>query len=128
MYPQTFRFTKDHEWVSVQDSTATFGITDYAQQQLGDVVFVQLPDIGARLKAGDVFGSIESVKAVNDLFAPVSGEVTEVNAALANSPEIVNKDPHATGWFLKLRMDQPADTSALMDAESYQKYTAELGA
>ncbi len=126
MNPVNYRYTKDHEWVSIQGPIATIGITDYGQEQLRDVVFVQLAKIGAQLKAGATFGSIESVKAVNDLFAPVSGEVTEINAALANSPEIVNKDPYEAGWFLKIRLSNPVETSGLMDAQSYEAYTKDL--
>lgn len=126
MYPQNYRYTKNHEWIAVEGSIVTLGITDYAQRQLGDVVFIGLPKVGAQLKAGEALGSIESVKSVNDLFSPVSGEVTEINAALADSPHLVNKDPLGAGWLLKLRADDPVEVSALMNAEVYEKYTEEL--
>ncbi|MGA9882478.1 MAG: glycine cleavage system protein GcvH [Candidatus Acidiferrales bacterium] len=126
MYPQNYRYTKNHEWIAVEGSIVTLGITDYAQRQLGDVVFIGLPKVGAQLKAGEALGSIESVKSVNDLFSPVSGEVTEINAALADSPDLVNKDPHGAAWFLKFRVSGSADISALMNADAYDKYTEEL--
>jgi len=126
MYPTDYRYTKDHQWVNVQGSTATIGVTAYAQEQLGDVIFVNLPKIGAALKIGEAYGEIESVKAVSDLYAPVSGEVAEVNTALADSPEIVNKDPHEAGWLVKIHFRDPQDISALMDASAYQQYTAEI--
>ncbi|MGH9739851.1 MAG: glycine cleavage system protein GcvH [Candidatus Acidiferrales bacterium] len=126
MYPQNYRYTKNHEWIAVEGSIGTVGITDYAQQQLGDVVFVELPKLGAQLKAGETFGSIESVKSVNDLFSPVPGEVTEINAALADSPDLVNKDPLGAGWLLKLRVDDPEEASALMKAAAYEKYIEQM--
>lgn len=122
MNPTDYHYAKDHEWVSLQGPIATIGITDYGQEQLGDVVFVQLPKIGAQLNIGEPFGSIESVKVVNDLLAPVSGEVAEINGALTNAPELVNKDPYRGAWFVKLRMSKPEEISALMNAESYQTY------
>lgn len=126
MCPQNYRYTRNHEWIAVEGSIGTVGITDYAQQQRGDVVFVELPKLGAQLKAGEAFGSIESVKAVNDLFSPVLGEVTEINAALADSPDLVNKDPLGAGWILKLRVDDPAEASTLMNADAYKKYIEEM--
>jgi len=126
MYPIDHRYTKDHQWVKVQGSTGTLGITDYAQKQLGDVIFVSLPKIGAELKTGEVYGLIESVKAVSDLCAPVSGEVIELNTDLAISPDLVNKDPYDRGWLVKIRLRDPQDVSALMDASAYQQYTAEV--
>jgi len=125
VYPANYRYTNDHEWIHVEGATGIIGITDYAQQQLGDVVFVELPKVGARLKAGESFGTIESVKAVSELLSPASGEVTEVNAALANAPEKVNKDPHSSAWLVKIRLTDPAQGSGLMDAASYEKYVAE---
>ena len=122
MYPTGYRYTKEHEWLSVEGPQATLGITDYAQQELGDVVFVQLPKVGAQVKAGGSFGSIESVKAVSDLFSPVSGEITEVNSALAEAPETINKDPHGTGWLAKIRLADPTEAASLMDAAAYQAY------
>jgi glycine cleavage system H protein len=125
MYPSDYRYTKDHEWVKAEGSTATIGITDYAQGELGDVVFVELPKVGAQLKAGQSFGSIESVKAVSDLFAPVSGEVTETNPSLHDAPEAVNKDPHGAAWLIKIRVADPKEIASLMDAAAYQAYVAE---
>jgi glycine cleavage system H protein len=107
-YPSDVKYTKDHEWIRLSGDTAEIGITDYAQQQLGDVVFVELPELGKTLGAGDVFGSIESVKAVSELFAPMSGEVTEVNPLLRDHPDAVNKDPHST-WIVKLRLSNPSE-------------------
>lgn len=126
MYPLDYRYTKNHLWIFLEGSTATIGITDYAQRQLGDIVFVQLPKVGAQLNAGGAFGSIESAKAVNDLFSPVAGEVSEINAVLSNAPELLNKDPHGTAWLLKVRVGNPGEISALMDAQSYETYTADL--
>ena len=118
-YPDDRKYTKDHEWIRMAGDTAEIGITDFAQQQLGDVVYVELPDTGTSLSAGAVFGSIESVKAVSELFAPVSGEVVEVNAGLQNHPENVNKDPHST-WMIKVRPSNAAEISALLDSAQYQ--------
>ena len=117
-YPSNLKYTKDHEWVEVAGERATVGITDYAQQQLGDVVFVELPDEGATLRQGESFGTIESVKAVSELYAPVSGQVVEVNAALKDHPEAVNSDPHAS-WMIRLKMIDPSETTALLDASQY---------
>jgi glycine cleavage system H protein len=125
MYPTNYRYTKEHEWLNVEGSQATIGITDYAQQELGDVVFVQLPKVGAQVKAGGSFGSIESVKAVSDLFSPVSGEITEINSALADAPEKINQDPHGAAWLAKLRLADPKEAASLMDAAAYQAYIAE---
>ena len=118
MYPSDLKYTKDHEWVRVQDGEAAVGITDYAQKQLGDVVFVELPEVGRSLKQGEAFGTIESVKAVSELFSPVSGEVTAVNGDLANHPEAVNAKPHET-WMIKLRPSSAGETDALLDASAY---------
>jgi len=122
MYPADLKYTKDHEWVRVSDSTAQVGITDYAQKQLGDVVYLELPDVGRSFKKGDVFGTIESVKSVSELYCPVSGEVTEVNSALAAKPELVNTDPHSA-WMIALKIADPNETSDLLDAASYEKLT-----
>jgi glycine cleavage system H protein len=122
MYPQNFYFTKDHEWVSVHGDTATIGITDFAQKQMGDVVFVELPEIGKILAVRQPLGTIESVKAVSEIFSPVSGEVTEVNAGLNSAPETINKDPHGAAWIVKLKMAKPADVQALMKAADYEKF------
>ena len=122
MYPADFRYTKDHEWIRVTGDTGTVGITDYAQNQLGDVVFLELPEVGRRLSAGEVFGTVESVKAVSELFSPVAGEVVEVNSALAQKPEAVNTDPHGTAWLIKMKLDDPASAAGLMDAAAYTAY------
>ena len=118
-YPAGYKYTKDHEWVELSGERGKVGITDYAQQQLGDVVYVELPEIGATLKQGQSFGTIESVKAVSELYSPVSGEVVEVNAALKNQPETVNKDPHGS-WMIAIRLTNPAEAGGLLDAAQYQ--------
>ncbi len=122
MYPADFRYTKDHEWIKVEGSTGTIGITDYAQHELGDVVFVELPKVGARIKAGETFGSVESVKAVSDIFSPVSGEITEVNSALIDAPEKINSDPHGSAWLVRIKLNDASETNSLMDAKAYQTY------
>ena len=118
-YPDDRKYTKDHEWIRTAGDTAEIGITDFAQQQLGDVVYVELPEKGASVKAGDTFGSIESVKAVSELFSPVSGEVVDVNTDLRNHPETVNKDPHLT-WMIKIRPSNGDEIRALLDSAQYQ--------
>ena len=118
-YPADLRYSKDHEWVRMTGDVAGVGITDYAQQQLGDVVYVDLPSVGTALTAGTVFGTIESVKAVSELFAPVSGTVTEVNPALKDHPEFVNSAPHET-WMVKVRVADPSSAGSLMDAAQYE--------
>lgn len=125
MYPAGYRYTKEHEWVSVEGAAGTIGITDYAQAELGDVVFVELPKVGAQLKAGQSLGTVESVKAVSEIFSPVSGEVTETNALLSDSPEKINLDPHGAAWLVKIRLADPKEASGLMDATAYQAYIAE---
>jgi glycine cleavage system H protein len=117
-YPATYRYTKDHEWIDLSGDRARVGITEYAQQQLGDVVYIELPEVGTQLKAGQSFGTIESVKAVSELYAPMSGEVLEVNAALKEKPEQVNADPHAS-WMIVLRPSDPGEAGALLDAVQY---------
>ena len=116
------RFTKDHEWVEVDGDVATVGITAYAAEQLGDVVFVELPTVGRSLKTGDGMAVVESVKAASDVYAPVSVEVTEVNAELPDSPETVNADPEASAWFARIRVADPAEVEALMDRAAYEQY------
>ena len=118
MYPTGLKYTKDHEWLSVADGVGRVGITDFAQSQLGDVVYVELPDVGATLTAGQSFGTIESVKAVSELFAPVSGEVVEVNGVLKDKPELVNTAPHDT-WMVAIKLADPAEAGALLDAAAY---------
>jgi glycine cleavage system H protein len=121
-YPANLKYTKDHEWIELSGDTGRVGITDYAQQQLGDVVYVELPDVGAKLKQGQSFGTIESVKAVSELYSPVTGEVVEVNAALKDKPETVNKDPHAS-WMVVIKLTNPSEAAALLDAAQYQDLT-----
>lgn len=118
MYPDELKYTKDHEWVRLSDGEAAVGITDFAQRQLGDVVFVELPEVGRQVKQGETFGTIESVKAVSELFAPVSGEVTAVNGDLANHPEAVNQKPHEA-WMIRIRPSQAGEADALLDAAAY---------
>ena len=125
MYPSDYRYTKDHEWIKVDGSTGTIGITDYAQQELGDVVFVELPKVGAQLKAGQSLGTVESVKAVSEIYCPVSGEVTEINPVLAAAPEKINQDPHNSAWLIKMRLADAREAAGLMDAAAYQAYIAE---
>jgi glycine cleavage system H protein len=125
MYPSDLRYTKEHEWVRLQGGVATVGITDYAQHELGDVVYVELPKIGAKLKAGQSLGTVESVKAVSDIFCPVAGEVTEVNSALSQTPETINKDPHGEAWLIKLKVEDAGAVSGLMDAAAYQAFISE---
>src|SRR5882724_2210157 len=117
-YPAGYKYTKDHEWLEITGDRGKVGITDYAQQQLGDVVYMELPEVGATLKAGQSFGTIESVKAVSELYAPVSGEVVEVNTALKDKPEVINKDPYSS-WMIVLKLTNPADAGALLDAARY---------
>ena len=122
MYPQDYKFSKEHEWVKVDGDTAVIGISDYAQNHLGDVVYVDLPAVWTKLTAHQTIGSIESVKAVSEIFSPVSGEVIETNAGLTDAPEKVNQDPHGQGWILKLKMADKGDLNALMNAADYEKY------
>jgi glycine cleavage system H protein len=117
-YPPDFKYTKDHEWIDLDGERGRIGITEYAQKQLGDVVFLDVPEVGAVLTAGQPFGTIESVKAVSDLYAPVSGEVVEVNAALKQKPEAVNTDPHGS-WMIAVKLSSPGETAALLDATQY---------
>src|SRR5437899_12470567 len=122
MTPEDSKYAKSHEYVHVEGNVGTVGITDYAQKELGDVVFVELPQVGTQLEAGDELGSIESVKAVSELFAPVSGEVVEINETLAEKPELVNTDPYGDGWMIKVRLTSPDEVDELMDAEEYEEY------
>jgi glycine cleavage system H protein len=117
-YPAGYKYSKDHEWIEVAGDQGKVGITDYAQQQLGDVVYVELPEVGTKLKAGQSFGNIESVKAVSELYAPVSGEVVEVNSSLQSKPEVVNSDPHAT-WMVSIKLSDPSEVDALLDVAQY---------
>ena len=124
MYPADYRYTKEHEWIKIDGSVGTIGITDYAQQELGDVVFAELPKVGAQVKAGQSFGTIESVKAVSEIYTPVSGEVSEINSALVDAPEKINKDPHGSAWLVKIRLSDPKEAANLMDGKAYEAYVA----
>ena len=123
-YPSDYRYTKEHEWIKVEGDSGTIGITDYAQSSLGDIVFVELPKVGAELSAHKAFGTVESVKAVSELFAPASGTVTSVNDGLANTPEKINEDAHAA-WMVKIKLKDAGEVKALMNAADYEKYVAE---
>jgi glycine cleavage system H protein len=125
-YPADFKYTKEHEWIKSDGKTATIGITDYAQGSLGDIVFVDLPKPGAEITAGKTFGSVESVKAVSDLYAPASGTVTEVNAELATAPEKINKDAHGS-WMMRVTLKNPGELNGLLSAADYEKFVAEEG-
>ena len=127
MYPSDYRYTKEHEWIKVSGNTGTIGITDYAQHELGDVVFVEMPAVGTKVSTGKVFGTVESVKAVSEIFSPVSGEVTETNATLTSTPETLNSDPHGAGWLIKIKLDNPGEVSGLMDAAAYEAFISEKG-
>ena len=123
-YPTDRKYTREHEWIQVNGNSASIGITDYAQQSLGDIVFVEVPKVGAELTAGKTFGTVESVKAVSDLFAPASGTVTEVNGELATAPEKVNSDAHGS-WMVRITLKNPSELDALLSAADYEKYVAE---
>jgi glycine cleavage system H protein len=125
MYPEDLHYTKQHEWVRVSEGMGVVGITDYAQQQLGDIVYVDLPRPGTALEQGKVMGSVESVKAVSDIYAPVSGEVIEINDALATAPEKLNGSPHADGWLVRIKLSAPDEIAGLLSAADYEKYVAE---
>ena len=124
-FPEEFKYTEEHEWVMVEKDLAVIGITDFAQDALGDVVFVELPEVGTVLDAGKAFGVVESVKAVSDIYAPISGTVEEINADLVDTPEILNTSPYEDGWMIKIRMSNAADANGLMDVEAYQALIAE---
>jgi len=123
-FPENLKYTRDHEWIRVEGDTGWIGITDYAQGELGDVVYVELPSAGAKLQQGKSFGTIEAVKAVSDLYAPIGGEVVESNNEVQSTPDLVNKDPYGRGWMVKLRISNPAELAALLDVESYKKLVA----
>jgi glycine cleavage system H protein len=125
MYPAEYRYTKDHEWILVEGAIGTIGITDYAQQELGDVVFVETPKPGTAVKAGASFGTVESVKAVSEIYSPVSGEVAEQNPLLVDAPEKINQDPHKSAWLVKVKLADPKEVEALMDVKAYEAYVAE---
>jgi glycine cleavage system H protein len=125
-FPADYKYTKEHEWLKADGKTATIGITSYAQDSLGDIVFVDLPKVGAELSAGKTFGSVESVKAVSDLYAPASGTVTEINGELATAPEKINKDAHGS-WMIKITLKNPSELNSLLSATDYEKFVAEEG-
>ena len=125
-FPTDYKYTKEHEWIKADGKNATIGITSYAQESLGDIVFVDLPKAGAEITSGKTFGSVESVKAVSDLYAPVSGTVTEVNGELATAPEKINKDAHSA-WMIKITLKDPAELNSLLSAADYEKFVAEEG-
>jgi glycine cleavage system H protein len=124
-YPTQFRYTKEHEWIDAKGDAATIGITDYAQHELGDVVFVELPKAGSKLTAGKTFGSVESVKAVSEIYAPANGEVVEANPKLKDAPESINSDPHGEGWLVKIKLANPSELNSLMDAKAYEAFIEE---
>jgi glycine cleavage system H protein len=124
-FPEDLKYSKEHEWVLVEDKVATVGITDYAQEQLGDIVFVEMPAIGDKVSKEDAFGVVESVKAVSDIYAPVSGKVLEVNDDLPDNPEMVNEDPYGDGWMIKIEINDPEEMQDLMTAAEYEEYVAE---
>lgn len=121
-YPETYRYTKEHEWVRADGNEGTVGITDHAQHELGDIVFVNLPAVGSGIKRGETFGSVESVKAVSDVYSPVTGEVIASNELLASKPEKLNEDPHGEGWLIKVKLSSPGEINSLMSAADYQSY------
>ena len=120
-FPAELKYTKDHEWIRLEGNTATIGITEFAQKELGDIVYVEVETIGKGLKANDVFGTVEAVKTVSDLFLPVDGTINELNGALSSQPELVNSDPYGEGWMIKMTVDNPQDVEALMDAAAYEE-------
>ncbi|MBE7177267.1 MAG: glycine cleavage system protein GcvH [Mucilaginibacter polytrichastri] len=119
-FPAELKYTSDHEWIRLEGDVATIGITDFAQRELGDIVYIDINSVGDSVKAGDVFGTVEAVKTVSDLFMPVSGEVSELNPALDKSPELVNSDPYGEGWMVKIKVENAADVEALLSAADYQ--------
>ena len=121
-YPETYKYTKEHEWVNIAGDSATIGVTDHAQHELGDIVFVDLPKTGSTVTKGQTFGSVESVKAVSDIYSPVSGEVTSVNDLLSNTPEKLNEDPHGEGWLIQVKLSGTGNMDGLMSAAEYQDY------
>ncbi len=128
MYPSDYHYSKDHEWVKIEGDTAVMGITDFAQKQLGDVVYIELPAVGAVLGVHQTIGVVESVKAVSDVYSPLSGRVIEVNAALNDAPETLNQDPHGKGWIIKLQIKDKAELESLLSASEYETFVEGLGA
>ncbi|HET9179614.1 MAG TPA: glycine cleavage system protein GcvH [Terriglobia bacterium] len=127
MYPEEFQYTKDHEWIRVDGETGTIGITDHAQKELGDIVYVELPKSGDTVTAAEIFGTVESVKAVSEIYSPVSGEVTAVNDKLQEHPELLNSDPHAAAWLIRVHLSDAQELGKLMSSEQYEKYIREGG-
>jgi glycine cleavage system H protein len=125
MYPEESLYTKDHEWILVQEDVGVVGVTDYAQHELGDVVYVDLPEVGDTFEANEPFGSVESVKAVSEIFCPVGGEVLEINSKLEDSPELINESPHQKAWMIKIRISYPEELKELLSAEEYEEYLQE---
>jgi glycine cleavage system H protein len=125
MYPDEFQYTKDHEWIRLDEDIGTIGITDHAQKELGDIVYVELPKSGDPLTASETFGTVESVKAVSEVYSPVTGEVTAVNLKLQNHPELLNSDPHGSAWLVRVRLSDPKEVEKLMSAEEYEAYIQE---
>ena len=119
-FPSNLRYTKDHEWISLEGDIATIGITDFAQRELGDIVYVEVETIGKAMQAGEIFGTVEAVKTVSDLYLPIAGTVLELNATLAGTPEVVNNNPYGDGWMIKMKVNDPAEVAALMDAPAYE--------
>ncbi len=119
-FPESLRYTKEHEWIRLEGNVATIGITDFAQHELGDIVYVEIETLGQELKSGDVFGTVEAVKTVSDLYLPVDGSITEINPKLNSNPELVNSDPYGEGWMVKMKVNNEADVNSLMDAAAYQ--------
>jgi glycine cleavage system H protein len=125
MSPDDLLYTKEHEWIRMSDNVGTIGITDFATKELGEVVYVELPKVGDKFKAGDAFGNVESVKAVSELFLPCTGEIIEVNEDLGNAPELLNEDPYGKAWLVQIRLKDPSETADLMSSEEYDEYTKE---
>ena len=125
MYPADYLYSKDHEWIAVKENIGTIGITDYAQHELGDVVYADLPEVGDAFEANEPFGSVESVKAVSEIFCPVSGEVTEINSKLTDHPELINESPHQNAWMIKIRLSNLEELNGLLSAEEYEEYLQE---
>jgi glycine cleavage system H protein len=125
MYPEDYLYSKDHEWISVQENVGTIGITDFAQHELGDVVYVDLPEVGDTFESGEPLGSVESVKAVSEVFCPIGGEVVEVNSKLEETPELINQSPHQNAWMVKIRLTNPEELKEMLSAEEYEEYLQE---
>ncbi len=125
-FPEDLKYTKEHEWIRVEGTDATIGISDYAQESLGDVVFLELPEVGNEFGAGEAFGVVESVKAVSDLYSPLSGKIAEVNNDIVDTPEVMNSEPYGVGWLIKLTMSDPSELKNLMDVKAYESYVKEI--